>query len=560
MVIVIMVIVLAGFCSLTALYLPDMTNSNTDTGTATPTIPPGTAYGSPIIAMETYEPHSLDPLSDDAYDNTAGEIISNVYETLVAYESNDKTTPVGRLAESWSVSDDGRTYTFYLRHGVRFHDGTPFNADAVKYTFDRGVIENGLMFNMYYSRWLDGAGEYGDSRGTQQDKAKYLARDSVHVINDSCVQFRLSQPDNAFLMSLSFYAASIESPTFVENHGGYKPFEQNALMADAMCGTGPFMLGEWEKDNSIRLVRNDQYWRSPAKAPSVTIRYIADDNTAILAVASGSADLALIGTAKAGEARNMPGIILESDPAYRLSMIGFNQKIAPFDNPAVRQAFIESFDSASYRRDWMNGYTSPMTGPILKDMLYYNPSLMPASYNPGHARSLLQSAGYSSNKKTTITVYYPSSSSNFEHIMEMLKQQIEGYGLGITINLVDTDYGNYLNLLSDKQLPLYYINWEADYPYPDCLVVMLYKSNGIYSPDLGYSNKAVDDLYENAIAERDPYQEQLYWDELVRKVNRDYEYIYVSQNEATVIYNSRLIGYEYNPSKPNVDYYNIQKP
>jgi len=195
----------------------------------------------------------LDPALVD--DGESSKVIVNIYEGLLKY-ADDSTEVEPCLAESWEVSEDGLTYTFKLRQGVKFHDGTDFNAEAVKFNIDRQLPPK-VTEDMGYAGFVF---------GTVKD---------VVVVDDYTVKINLTQKNTAFLANLAMsLAAPMVSPKALQDNN-------NSVM-EAPCGTGPYKFVEWNKGENVVLVRNDDYWGEKAKTKNIIFRFIADNSARCL--------------------------------------------------------------------------------------------------------------------------------------------------------------------------------------------------------------------------------------------------------------------------------------
>ncbi|MGC8949548.1 MAG: ABC transporter substrate-binding protein, partial [Thermoprotei archaeon] len=268
------------------------------TTTTTTTPPPQIPNPDTIIVESIGEPDYLDPAVD--YETAGGEVLQNTYETLVWYNGTSATQFIPWLAEKWEVSNNGMSYTFYLRKGIKFQDGTPFNATAVKYSLERTII----IGDPHGPAWI-----YGVIRGaeallekiwngnaTQADVDAWRAQKPIEILDTYTVRINLDRPYAPFLALMAFnLGAGIVSPTYVEAHGGVQIGKQNDWMnRHAEAGTGPFKVISWES-GVITLEANPNYWGGPnnikPKLKYVIRKTVDDVNTRILDFLQGSADI-----------------------------------------------------------------------------------------------------------------------------------------------------------------------------------------------------------------------------------------------------------------------------
>lgn len=215
-----------------------------------------------LVFATSTEPLGLDPALVDDVDS--GNVLCNIYESLLRFK--DKSTEVEpSLAEKWDISDDGLVYTFYLRKGIKFHDGTPFNAEAVKFNFDRQSPEN-MIPKMSYAPLV-----LGDI-------------DKTEVVDEFTFRVTLKRPSTPFINNMAMcYSAPIASPTALKKYN-------NSLM-DHPVGTGPYKLVAWDRGQNIILTTNDDYWGPKPAVQNVIIRIMKDTSARVVALNNGEVDI-----------------------------------------------------------------------------------------------------------------------------------------------------------------------------------------------------------------------------------------------------------------------------
>ncbi|MGV9170603.1 MAG: ABC transporter substrate-binding protein, partial [Promethearchaeia archaeon] len=246
---------------------------------------PAAPTGQTIVWETIGNPNYMDPHVN--YESFGSWIHYNVYETLYTYEwdsvDTEPTQPL--LATDYTVSSDGLNYTFTLREGVTFHDGTPFNASCVRYNFERvlAVFDTGGPAWMLAEPILGGAdienAAYGYGAGsdahvgnfTEWQQANEDGTGAIIVMDEYTVRIRLAYPYAAFLPAITYEVGAMISPTFVENNGGIEIGSHNEVLDEETCGTGPYMLDEWEIDDHITLEQYDNYWRLTREAIRIEV-------------------------------------------------------------------------------------------------------------------------------------------------------------------------------------------------------------------------------------------------------------------------------------------------
>jgi ABC-type transport system substrate-binding protein len=276
---------------------------------------PGASNPDQIIVESIGEPDYLDPAVD--YETAGGEVIQNVFETLFYYDGSDSSKVIPWLAESYEVSPDGTSYTIHLRRGIKFHDGTPFNATAVKYSIERAIIIADPDGPAWMLDVIKGAGDLmynkiWEGTATWDDVEAWRAQNPIEIIDDYTVRINLERPYSPFPTVLAYAVCSIVSPSYVEAHGGVEIGTHNEWIdRNAAAGTGPYIFESWEA-GTIILRRNPDYWGGPKtgdptggptnyvlgriqpKIERVILKTIPDANTRLTDLLSGACDFAAI--------------------------------------------------------------------------------------------------------------------------------------------------------------------------------------------------------------------------------------------------------------------------
>jgi peptide/nickel transport system substrate-binding protein len=319
-----------------------------------------------VLGMPLEPPH-LDPTAGAAA--AIDEVLyANVFEGLTRIGPRGEVLPA--LAESWTVSEDGKVYTFKLRTSVKFHDGTDFNADDVKFSLDRARADD----------------------STNAQKALFTAIDTVEAVDPATVKISLKNPQGSFLYNLGWGDAVIVAPETAETN------------KEKPVGTGPFRFDNWAKGSSITLVKADGYWGEPASLDKAEFRIIPDAAAAVPALLSG--DVQALPNFQLGDA--LPQV--ESDPRFKVvvgstegeTILAINNKKPPFDNLKVRQAISHVID----RKAIIDGASGGLGTPIGSHFSPANDAYVDLTgtypYDPAKAKELLKEAGLENGFKTTL--------------------------------------------------------------------------------------------------------------------------------------------------------------
>ena len=324
------------------------------------------------IALQLEPPH-LDPTSAaaGAIDSV---LYSNVFEGLTRFMSDGAVVP--GLAESWDISEDGTTYTFKLRDGVTFHDGTTMDAEDVKFSLDRARAE--------------------ESANAQ--KALFDGIKEVTVIDPSTVEVKLAAPNGNFLFNMAWGDAVIVAPESIEG------------IKQTPIGTGPFKFDEWVQGDRIEISRNADYWGEAPALESATFKFISDPTAAFAAMMAQDID------AFAGfpAPENLPQF--EADPRFQVlvgstegeTILSTNNKMPPLDDVRVREAIAHAID----RQAIIDGAMFGLGTPIGTHFAPHNPDYVDltaqSAYDPEKAKALLAEAGLPDGFTTTLKLPPPS--------------------------------------------------------------------------------------------------------------------------------------------------------
>jgi peptide/nickel transport system substrate-binding protein len=366
--------------------------------------PPAHAAGTLTVAI-TQDAGSWDPI--DTFVTWWGSVGSNIYDGLTMRGADMKLKP--DLATSWEFLDNNERIRFHLRQNVKFHDGEPFDANAVKFTFDRLLGAEG-------------------AKGPQQ--SNYNSIDKVVVVDDHTVDFMMKQPDPVILTKLAGYGGMIVPPKYIQEKG-------DAYFNEHPVGTGPFKVVDYKPKVSITLARNDDYWESKPKLDQVVYRFIAEPATQVAELQAGRVDIATV------IPLNLIDTIDKSSNARIISTSGPVTIVARYDTSKgitkdrdVRRALIEAVDRDTIIKQLLLGHAKPIAS-FQGDLSFgYDPDLKPLPFNPGEARKLLQQAGVKPG--TEIQFDVRGSDSQFREVAQAIAGYLQGVGVKTTIKPYET--------------------------------------------------------------------------------------------------------------------------
>jgi peptide/nickel transport system substrate-binding protein len=471
------------------------------------------------------EPVNLDPAQvTDLNSNRVGR---RVVETLVTYPE-ESTQIVPGLAESWTISKDGLQYTFKLRGGIKFHDGTPLTAEAVKFSIERQINPEHPAHKL---------GKY--------PFANFFLGNvkAVEVLSDERVAFLLKEPRASFLAVLAQGAASIVSPTAVMKAGPDYPLQP--------VGTGPFKFASWDRGQRVVLEKNPAYWKFPVKVDRVIYRPIVEDQARLTELLTGSLDL-IVGVppdfVTQLESSGKAGVLKQV--GAHVWYLGINNQKKPFDDKRVRQALNYAVNKDAIVRDVLKGTGTPSRGPVLPNTWAADTALKAYPYDPDRAKKLLAEAGYPNGFSTTLWV--PESGSGMQSPVAMSTvMQSNLKAVGVTVTLQTMEWGAYLAKLRSKEQDLFALSWMAGSEDPDMVLYPLLHSSQ-WTPNgpnrALYKNPKFDELLQQARLTTDQARRASLYKEAQRILVDDAPWVFVDHEIQIAALARRVQGFKLHPS------------
>jgi len=430
----------------------------------------GPSQAQTLVVANSALPTTLD--SADAQDVFSQNVAINVTEPLIGY-GDDGTELAPLLATGWRPNDDATVWTLTLRQGVRFHDGTPFDADAVKFNLDRwnepdhphAYRDQGKTYVPW--RWVFG--------GVRSEGGLL---EEVRVLDTATVRLVLREPV-AFLPALlaaPFF--QIDSPAAVRAAGA-----AYGTPAVGTVGTGPFRFAEWREGERVVLERHDGYWGEPARVGRIVSRGVPDATARLAELLAGTVDIALSLDADAVPlVRERSDLRLVAPEAeLNVGFVAMNQDIAPFGDVRVRRAVAYAVDREAIV-DAFYGPFATLAVDFLPPLLWGHAELEPYRYDPARARALLAEAGLADGFTTEL--WYVPVSSPLEPAPRAIAETIASYlaDVGITARPRTKDWNAYLADATAGRLPLYMLGWAADYADPDSFLRTFFGASRYASP------------------------------------------------------------------------------
>ncbi len=431
-----------------------------------------------IDSRDNYDPRSLDPaLSTDV---PTGRAVSYVFDGLTRFTPRAQVMP--DLATSWQLAADGVSYTFHLKRGVRFHDGTPFSASDVRHSWERVLdpkTRGGRGWPLYPIR---GAKEF--AAGTASSIS------GLDIVDDSTVRITLTEPFAIFPKMLAMPATAIVPKVTPANFGEHP------------IGTGPWRFVAWHHDDYLLFARNADYHDGAPLADSLEARIIPELSTAEAEFEAGNVDVLQVPAQESPswEANEETKPLLQSAPSLRLIYGAINTTRGPLRDARVRQAINLAVDRGTILRRLMGGRGTLAAGVIPPSLDGYDPALAPFPYDTARARALLREAGYPNGIDIEL---WTSQSEQFPRIAQTIQAYLGR--VGIRVKLVQRDASSMREAARNGKTDIALKDWYADYPDAEnFLYPLLHSANrGVGGNVSFFSDPAFDSVVTAARREPD---------------------------------------------------------
>jgi peptide/nickel transport system substrate-binding protein len=536
---------------------------------------------------------SLDPAW--SYDTASQMIILNIYEPLFQFDrtSTSKLLPlVAAKVPSRAnglISKDGRTYTIPIRKGIKFQDGTPLTPEDVRYSIlrfmlqDRASGPSGLLL-----------GPLTGYTGTRENSGALrpdVWRDAVRAVSVDGDDLILRLP-RAYAPLLSILASwsPVVSKSWSISHGGWdgteatwkkfnNPDKQASPFFEHANGSGPFALDRWDRSTKkFILVRNDHYWRKPARLKNIVVMGVNEFGTRKLMLQAGDADAIYADRPLLSQLQGLPGVqIIDDLPTMEMNpVVFFTFKINPTGNPYigsgrldgngippdffddldVRKAFAYAFDYKGYINDVMRGKGSQATGCIPKSLPGHNPRQPVYRLDLKKAAAHFKKAwgGKVWQNGFKFTVAFNSGNLPRQTICQILKRNIESLNPKFKVDVRAVEWPSFLDSYKSSKLPIFVMGWSADYPDPHNFAFPLMDSKGDYPMTQHFANAEVDRLVGAGESETDPAKRRRIYAQLQQLEHDLVPHLVIVD---TVLYRTQrswVKGWYHNPIFPDSPY------
>ncbi len=439
---------------------------------------------------------------------SANIIYQKVYETLVEPDKDMNIQPL--LATEWNVIDD-TTWEFKLKEGVTFHDGTPFNAEAVKATFDRLLDPN---------------------IGSPQ-REKFAMINEVKVIDEYKVQLLLDYPYAPLLSILASSEGSIMSPKALA--------ENQETLAEKPVGTGPFVFKEWKTGQEISLEKNEDYWGKQPSIDEVVFKVVPEDATRLAMIETGEAhinDQVPVTEIERIEASESMGLLRAEGLA--VEYIGFNTNKKPLDDVKVRKAISHAVEREAIIKGVYNNVGTLANAAMSPKVFGHSENVKPYDYDLNEAKKLLKEAGYENGLKLKLLT---SDRKERINMAEVIQSQLKGIGVEVDIQVME--YGAYIDTIDKSEHDLFIGGWgnatgDGDYNQYNLFHTA---SQGPPGNHFYYSNPEVDKIIEEARRETDEAKRKNLYEKVMQMELADAVYIPIRNYEHMAAHSKNVSGF-----------------
>jgi len=481
-----------------------------------------------VLNLYNIDPYTLDPaLSSEM---TSHSYVMQLFSGLVRLDDDLESAP--DIAERWQVSDDGKTYTFYLRQDAKFHDGREVKAEDFKYSWQRACdTATGSQTAATYLGDIVGVNEMLSGTATEIS--------GVKVVDDYTLQVTIDAPKSYFLSKLTYPTAFVVDRANVQSGREWWRHPN---------GTGPFRLSQWEESSLLVLEKNELYHGETAKSDFVAFHLWA--GVPMNLYETGEIDVAGVSLAYIDKVTDRSGPFyqeLQVTPELSFHYIGFNTTKPPFDDVNIRRAFSQVVDKDKLASLVFRDMMQPADGILPPGMPGYNEDLSGLDFDVDSAKELIASSEYgdvSELPPITVTTmgWGGSISSGLEAIIHEWQQN-----LGVEVRVRQLEPERFLYHLMEEKDEMFYMGWVADYPHPQDFLEVLFHS-GADNNHGEYSNPEVDTLLAKAGVEQDVEISLSIYQQAEQKLVADAACLPLWFGQNYVLVKPYVKGYELNPS------------
>lgn len=473
-----------------------------------------------LIYAQGSDPRGLDPAYVD--DGESAKIIVNVYEGLLQYKKGS-TEVEPCLATEWKISDDGKEYTFKLRQGVKFHDGTPFNADAVKFNIERQIPPQ-AKDDMPYASFTFGPVQ------------------KVEKVDEYTVKVILKEPYTPFLANLAMsLAAPMASPDAIKKNNGN--LNENPV------GTGPFKFVSWKKGEAVTLEKNNEYWGEKAKSDKVVFKFTKENSVRASELMTGAVDI--IDGVDPNDIKKLTDSKMQlfNEKGMNINYMAFNTSRAPFNDVKLRQAISYAIDREELVKYLYQGFSDIAYTPMPSFIPGFNDKLKSYQYNPEKSKELLKAAGKENLQVKMITYSNPRPYNpvNGQKLAEAIQNYLSKVGIKATIDVYP--WKEYKEKIAQGEGDILFYGWNGDNGDADNFL-SLFDSKEIKSTlnAARYNNPKVDELLVKGRKTPNGEERNNIYKEIQKIVDEDAVWLPISYAKSMAAYSPKVKNFELHPT------------
>jgi len=539
---------------------------------------------------------SLDP--SKAYDSASWQNMHLLYDTLIEFDGESTSEFVPQIAEevptveNGGIINDGKTFRFKIRKGIKFHSGDTLTPEDVEYSFERSMVldpdagPNWIWFQLFFGD------TYGSRDGDGNINVDFSVIDKAVEVDGDYVEFNLANPFPPFLGVLAGRWAIILNKSFVVENGGWpgteatwkdynNPAEDEETLHEIADGAGPYKLLRWEKGVEMVHERFDDYYGTKPAIKRVFYKVVDEWSTRKLMLLQGDADCVQVDALYYDEMKKEDGIkYYEDQPTLVIGGLYFNREIAAQDNPLigsgkldgqgvtadfftsedVRLGFIYAWDEEVFLKDIGSGaYTDPVTPfPVGLDFRNEAVKRMPHDMTKAEAHFKKAFGGKVWDNGFKMDMLYNEGNDVRRGAAMLLAENVMKLNPKFQINVRSVEWSEYVDMIRKANMPAYWCGWAPDYPDPDNYANPFMHSQGHWAHQCGYANSEVDRLVEEAAIALDPDVRRKNYYRLQEIFQEDTVGIIYGQAVDTLFFKDWINGYFFNPMSGHPDFEHVR--
>jgi peptide/nickel transport system substrate-binding protein len=486
-------------------------------------------YGGTLTIEIPNDPPGLDPAT--VLDNDSGYVLGTLYDGLTAYAPGT-TKVIPALATSWKITNGGKTYTFTLRKGVTFSDGTAFNAQAVYEWIDH--LTNPKNPNYY-------ANQKGIQTFVPFTWGNFK---SAKVLGPYTIQVNLSSPNGEFLADLAMVWDGITSPAAVAKWGA------NYYLHPS--GTGPFVLTKWVRGQYVEVTANQHYWGGKPYLQNIIFDEIPNPATEILSLRTGKVQILTdVAPNEIPQIKSDSSLKLLSEPGLDDNAVSLPMQTGPFRNLLVREALNYAVNKAEIDKVLYGGLAQVMNSPLPTVAFGYDPKIPAYPYNPQKAKALLKQAGYPNGFSATMLVYTGARGYNpigGPTLATAIQSELGAVGVKLHLDIVDpTAWLAQARTNSFHLMSL--TGWTGDNGDPDDMISPLFNGNAFTVGNFShYNNANVNKWFAQALQTSVQSQRAAIYDKIQKQIMHDCPWIFLNYTNLLRAESTTVHGFVPNPT------------